>query len=201
LKPLPTGSIALPTGAEAPSGLYARVLGPSWLQLAEPIRFAHAPEPIVCARGRLRIARGRSRVARFLAALVRLPRASTAAETRLVVTPLGDVEHWRRTFDGRCLATRQYPTGGRELGERFGVLEFRFRLEASEGSLVFRQVEAALVFGSVRVRVPEAWAPRVEAREDPAGARHIDIHVRVVLPALGPVLTYDGIIELEEQRT
>lgn len=200
IDPLPTTSTAMTTGAEAPGGLYARLLGSSWLQLAEPVRLAHATKSTVSARGRLRIARGRGLVARVLAALLRLPRASGAAETRLVVTSRGDVEHWRRTFDGRCLATRQYPVGDRELGERIGVLEFRFRLEASEGSLVFQQVAAAVVFGSVRVLLPPAWAPRVEAREDPAGARQIGIHVRVVLPALGPVLTYDGIIDIEEHR-
>jgi Domain of unknown function (DUF4166) len=188
------------TEAEAPNELYARLLGASWLQLAEPVRFAHATKSKVRARGRLRIARGRGYVARVLAAMLRLPRTNGAAETRLVVTSRGDVEHWRRTFDDRCLSTRQYATGDLTLGERIGVLEFRFRLEASEGSLVFRQVQAAVVWGPVRVRIPAAWAPRVDAREDPAGAHRIGIHVRVVLPALGPVLTYDGIIDLEGQR-
>jgi hypothetical protein len=56
------------------------------------------------------------------------------------------------------------------------------------------------VCGSVRVRIPSALAPRVDAREDPAGPHQIGIHVRVVVPALGPVLTYDGIVDLEEQR-
>lgn len=182
------------------SGLYARLLGSSWMQLAEPVRFAHATESMVCARGRLRIAHGRGYIARVLAAMLRLPRENGAAETRLVVTARGDGEHWRRTFDDRCLATRQYPTGDRELGERISILEFRFRLDVSDGSLVFRQVEAAVVCGSVRVRIPAAWAPRVDAREDPAGAHRIRIRVGVVLPALGPVLTYEGIIDLEEQR-
>jgi len=196
LKPLPTAS----AGPETPRGLYARLLGSAWLQLAEPVRFAHATESMVCARGRLRVAHGRGHVARFVAAMLRLPRASGAADTRLVVTPCGDVEHWRRAFDDRCLNTRQYPTGECELAERVGVIEFRFRLDTSEGSLVFRQIDAAVVFRSVRVRIPEAWAPRDEAREDPAGARQIGIHVSVVLPALGPVLTYDGIVHLEKCR-
>jgi hypothetical protein len=104
----------------------------------------------------------------------------------------------RSTID--VLLTRQYATGDRELGERIGVLEFRFRLEASQESLVFRQVEAAVVFRSLRVRIPAPWAPRVEAREDPAGARRIGIRVRVVVPVLGPLLTYEGIIDVEEQR-
>ena len=138
---------------------------------------------MVRARGRLRIAHGRSHAARVLARLLRLPRASEAAETRLVITPRADGEQWRRTFDDRRLDTRQYQAGDGELAERIGLLEFRFRLEASDGSLLFRQLEAALLFGSVRLRLPATWAPRVDAREDPAGARQIRVHVRVVLPA------------------
>ena len=195
-----TGAGPASNGPEVPRGLYARLLGSAWLQLADPVRFAHATESTVCGRGRLRVEHGRGYVARLVAAVLRLPRASGAAETRLVVTSRGDGERWRRTFENRRLDTRQYATGEGELGERIGVIEFRFRLEISEGSLVFRQVDAAVVFGSVRVRIPKAWAPRVEAREDPAGARRIGIHVCVVLPAVGPVLTYDGIVDFEKSR-
>jgi hypothetical protein len=140
-------------------------------------------------------------VARVLAALLHLPRPCGAAETRLVIAACGDREQWRRTFDDRRLDTWQYQTGDGELGERFGVLEFRFRLEASGGgSLVFRQLEAAVVLGSVRLRLPASWAPRIEASEDPAGAHQIGVHVRVVLPAVGPLLTYEGTITLEEHH-
>jgi hypothetical protein len=180
---------------DASLGLYERLLGSSWRQLAEPIRLAHAAESTL--RGRFRIVHGRGYVARVLAALVRLPRPSRAAETRLVIAACGDRQQWRRTFDDRHFDTWQYQTGDGELGERIGVLEFRFRLSASDGSLVFRQLEAALVLGSIRLRLPAAWAPRIEAREDPAGARQIGVRVRVVLPAVGPLLTYDGSINLE----
>jgi hypothetical protein len=180
--------------------LYPRLLGSSWLQLAEPVRFAHTSESTVRARGHLRITHGRSHLARLLARLLRFPRASDAAETRLVVTSDADGEHWRRTFGDRHLDTRQYQAGAAELGERFGVLEFRFRLEVTGGSLLFRQLEAALVWGTVRLRLPAAWAPIVDAREDAAGAHRIRVHVRVVLPPLGPVLTYDGTIDIEETR-
>jgi hypothetical protein len=49
--------------------------------------------------------------------------------TVLVVATRGDGEHWLRTFDGRRLEMRQYESRESELAERFGVLEFRFRLE------------------------------------------------------------------------
>lgn len=195
---MPTAAFATANQRDAPRALYARLLGSSWLQLAEPVRFAHASGSTVRARGRLRIAHGRSHVARLLARLLHLPRASDAAETRLVITSGADGEQWLRTFDDRRLDTRQYQAGDCELAERIGALEFRFRLEASEGSLLFRQLEAAFLFGSVRLRLPATWAPRVDAREDPAGAHQIRVHVRVALPALGPVLTYDGIIDIEE---
>jgi hypothetical protein len=179
-------------------GLYARVLGSALRQLAEPVRLAHAAESTL--RGRFRITHGRGYVARVLAALLRLPRPSRAAETRVVIATCGDRQQWRRSFDDRHLDTWQYQTGDCELGERIGVLEFRFRLDASNGSLVFRQLEAAFVLGSVRLRLPAAWAPRIEAREDPAGASQIGICVRVVLPGVGPLLAYEGTIEVEDNH-
>jgi len=132
--------------------------------------------------------------------VLRLPRASAAAETRLVITSDADGERWRRTFGDRRLDTRQYRAGDGDLAERIGILELRFRLEVSEGGLVFRQRAAAFLWGPVRVPLPAAWAPTVDAREDAAGRRQVRIHVGVALPALGPVLTYDGTIEIEEAR-
>ena len=203
LTPLPAAAASLTAAdqRDTPGPLYRRLLGPSWLQLSEPVRVAHATESTVRASGRLRIVHGRSYFARLLARLLHLPRASDAADTQLVVTPGADGERWSRTFDDRRLDTRQYQAGDCDLAERIGVLELRFRLEASEGSLLFRQLDAALLCGSVRLRLPAMWAPRVDAREDPAGARRIRVHVRVTLPGLGPVLAYDGPIDIEEPST
>jgi hypothetical protein len=130
--------------------------------------------------------------------LLRLPRASDAADTRLVVTSCANGERWRRTFDGRRLDTRQYLVGDSVLAERIGILEFRFRLEVSAGNLLYRQIEAAFLCGPVRVRLPAACAPRIEARETPAGAREVRIHVGVTLPFLGSLITYDGTMNFED---
>ena len=184
--------------ANAP--LYARILGASWFRVAEPVRVAHATESIVRARGLLRISHGHGRTARFLARVLRLPRASDAADTRLVVTPRAGGEDWHRTFDGRRLDTRQYEAAAGVLAERIGILEFRFQIEASDGSILFRQVEVALVCGPLRIPLPAACAPTIAAREEPAGAQRVRIHVRVVLPAVGPLITYDGTVDFEEAR-
>ena len=180
--------------------LYARLLGSSWRRAAESVRIAHASGETVRAHGCLRIAHGERRAARLLAGLLRLPRAGNAVDTRLVITSRVGGEDWLRIFDGRRLRTRQYEAGDGELAERVGVFEFRFRLEVSDGGLFFRQAGAALMLGSQRVRLPAAWTPEVEAREEPAGARQIRIHVSVVLPALGPLLTYEGLIHIEDSR-
>jgi hypothetical protein len=175
-------------------------LGPSWLQVAESIRLAHATQPTVRGRGSFRVRHGSGHLTRLIARLLRLPRPCDAAETRLIVTSHGDVEQWLRAFDDRRLNTRQYQSGEGELAERVGALEFRFRLDASDGSLLYRQHEVALMLGTFRLRLPAGWAPRVEAREDSAGAQQVRVRVLVSIPALGPVLTYEGIIEYEEPR-
>jgi hypothetical protein len=180
--------------------LYVRVIGDAWTQIAEPIRRVHASHSIIRASGRLRVEDGRHVLARMLARMLRLPHPTAAAETRLMVTTGPEGEHWQRTFNGRHLKTRQYESNAFELAEQFGVLEFRFRLDASGGNLRYVQQEAAVLFGPVRLRIPAAWAPRVEAREDPAGPTRIKLAVRVVLPGIGQLIAYDGVVDIEDLR-
>jgi hypothetical protein len=180
--------------------LYARVMGDSWFQIAAPVRSVHAVHPVLRTRGDLRVDRGRHRLVRVLAWMLRLPRPCAAATARLIVTALGDGERWERTFNGRRFETRQRKSNDFELAERYGVLEFRFRLEASGGSLLYVQRDACLLFGWIRLRIPAAWAPRVAAREDPAGPARVNISVRVTLPGIGLLIAYDGSIEVEDTR-
>ena len=150
------------------------------------------------SRATLRVERGRNRVATLLAWLLRLPRASDSVEARLIVTPRGDAEQWCRSFDGRRFDTRQYATPHGELAERVGAIEFRFRLDVEEGSLVFRHAGAAFAIGALRLAPPAAWTPAVEAREDAAGPRRLHIQVKLTVPAVGPVLTYAGTVDYED---
>ena len=152
-------------------------------------------------QGHLRIEHGRHLVARLVARLLRLPRASASADTRLIVTPRAGGEEWVRLFDRRRLTTWQRRSGASELAERFGLLEFRFRLYASAvGGLVYVQRDAALRLGPFRVRIPASWAPRVEARESPAGPGRVEIVVRVALPLVGPLITYEGFMTTQDGR-
>src|SRR5678815_4363438 len=90
------------------SPLYVRVIGQAWTRIAEPIRRVHTSHSIIRASGRLRVEDGRPFLARMLARMLRLPRPTAAAETQLMVTVGPECEHWRRTFNGRHLKTRQY---------------------------------------------------------------------------------------------
>jgi Domain of unknown function (DUF4166) len=152
----------------------------------------------VRGHGVLKVGHGDRRAARVFAGLLRLPPAGDAVDTTLVVTPTPGGEHWLRTFGTRVLSTRQYPLEGGDIAERFGPLELRFRRELSGGGTVYRQIGTALVLGPARIPLPGWCAPRVTAREDPAGDRRIRIDVRVEMPVVGPILTYAGTIDMDE---
>ena len=175
-------------------------MGDSWFQVAEAVRRLHATDTITRAHGRFRIEHGRHHLARLIARLLRLPRPGAAAETKLIVTARAGGERWERTFDERCFETRQYESNRSELAERYRVLEFGFRLNVSDGSLIYIQHEVALVLGVGRVRLPTQWAPHIEAREDPAGPTSVRVDVRVALPGIGQLIAYSGIIDVEETR-
>ena len=131
--------------------LYGRILGSAWSQIAEPLRSMHGTDSVVRAHGRLRVERGVHPFARVLAWMLRLPESTAGADTRLIITARGGKERWERRFGGRRLETLQYISQG-DLVERFGVLEFRFHLQASGGSLLYVQREAAVLCWPVRLR-------------------------------------------------
>ncbi len=136
-------------------------------------------------------------MAQALITLCRLPRASDGAAARLEVTPRAGVEEWVRTLNGRRLRTRQYQRTMRSLAERFGLLEFRFRLATHGGALVYRQRDASVILGPLRLRLPSPLAPQIDAREAAAGSG-ISITVRVTLPWFGLLLVYSGTIFVED---
>ena len=181
----------------APAPLYVRVMGDASNEIAEPLRSLHATHSIRRAHGQLCIERGHRSIARLLAWMLRLPRANTTAAIELTITPRAASEYWERTFDGRRLDTVQYESRESGLAEHFGLVEFRFDLRATGGSLVYVQREAFLRW-PVRLRIPARWAPRVDAREDPAGPTRFRVEVHVVVPAIGELISYVGTIEVVE---
>jgi Domain of unknown function (DUF4166) len=183
--------------ASAPA-LYARLLGDRWARLADPVRRAHATGGGLSARGCFRVERGPHPIARAIASLLRLPPTDPAAEIALTVTPENGAEEWARQIGGHELITRQSAAGADLLAERIRLLEFRFHLDLAAGSLVYRQRGVALMLGPLRIPLPERWAPRIEAREDPVDRCRTRVSVRVSLPILGQLIAYDGTVDFEE---
>jgi len=152
------------------------------------------------ASGRLRVANGDNWCARRLARLLRLPDAGDAVDTRLVVEPCEGGERWLRTFGGRPLNSRQYARAGCDVAERFGLVELRFMRDRSDGSTRYRQAGASLVAGPLRIPLPRACAPAVVACEYRESHR-LFVDVRVAVPLVGTLLTYDGTIDVDESST
>jgi hypothetical protein len=120
-----------------------------------------------------------------------------ATELRLEIVSDGDRERWQREFGGQRLDTTQEPARDRRaLRERFGPFEFTFALHVLAGSLVHVQRSTALVVGPLRLPLPAWSAPRISAREDPAGD-HVQVAVRVEAPGVGMLVSYDGVVTVE----
>ncbi len=159
------------------------------------MRHLHA-SGIQRAHGYFKIEGGHHPLARGIARLMRLPRPNTAAETRLVIRPVGDREEWVRDFGGHRLTTRQYRVSDAEFLEQFGILQFHFDNIASNGTFVHRQRAAAICVGPLRLRIPSICAPHVAGREHIEGRRH-KVNVQVTLPLVGLLLSYDGVVDFE----
>lgn len=180
----------------AGAGLYERLVGEGWGELAEPVRRLH-----LCARGAgtFAVRRGEGRVARLLARLLGLPLSGEAVPLRLSIEPHAGGERWRRNFAGREFVTEQGAHEGALMAERTGPFELRFRLTAEGGVLKYTQEGAFLRVTSLRVRLPQRLAPRVEARERAAeGGVHVS--VRVTAPLTGPLISYEGLVRTEEDK-
>lgn len=181
--------------------LYPRLIGTFWQELDEAVRRVHLNGESVRATGSLRVRHGKGWLARLLLWLFRMPPAAEAVETRLVITPYGHGEKWLRVFGNWPLVTMQGEQAGGLLLERFGVLEFRFRLEVAEGSLVYRQISAVFRLGPLSLPLPRWLAPHVAAREKPVGDRNqIHVSVEVNFPLLGPLIAYEGKLTRVEQQ-
>jgi hypothetical protein len=186
-----------------PQALYPRLLGVAWSELDASLQQMHCNGAPVRAVGALRICRGTNLWARILLLFVGLPRPAAAAEVELAIRPDGQSETWLRMFDGKPLVTvqREFPRG--LLAERFGALEFQFRLDLADRTIHYRQVGVTLrlapPFFSWGIPLPRWASPRVSA-EETAGASEMETHiwVEVSAPLAGLLFSYEGRMTREE---
>jgi hypothetical protein len=177
-----------------PSGLYPRLLGAAWDELDPAVRQLHLQGDALQVAGSFQVRHGTHPVARCLVLLLRLPPAGKAVPIRLAVTRRGEGERWLRHFADRPLLTDQAPLPGGLLAERSGPVEFRLRLAAEQGALVYQQQSVALRIARVALVLPRWLAPRTAGRETPAGGARVHAAVTVTLPLVGPLIAYEGLV-------
>lgn len=180
------------------AGLYPQLLGSAWNELHEAVRGLHV-DTAIQATGFFRVRHGNGRLARCLIRLLAMPPAGEAVPVGLAISPCGIGENWSLTFGDRPLITTQWPGRGGVLVERFGALELRFRLQVDGEALVYRQTGVALRLGPFPMTLPSWLAPRVTAREEPGGGpNRTHVSVQVVIPLVGFLISYEGIIAREQ---
>jgi hypothetical protein len=177
--------------------LYPRLLGPAWAELDEALRQAHLEGERLSLSGTFRIQRGTGRLARLVAAMLRMPEAGEAVATRLTVVRTASGERWTRQFAGSELITTQTAAADGTMRERFGMIEISCRLEASGGAICYRQVGAAICVGGLRIPLPRWLWPFVEGIEEADGPGQTRVSVRVTVPLIGHLISYDGTVMRE----
>ena len=191
--------LSMPVSSAA-TPLYARLVGDRWRSVPQAIDRAHQASPAISGHGCLTIRHGLNPIASVIARMMKLPPAGDKIDTTLLVSASGDGEHWTRNFGGRVLRTEQYGLPSSFLGERFGALEFRFRLVIEGEALLYQQHSVRCVWRRSQWTIPAPIAPRIAAIERAAGAQAIDIEVRVTLPLVGLLLSYAGRVDFEDGR-
>jgi len=188
----------VPASNPLPNSLYRRLMGTAWTDVDEAVRKSHLDGRLLRRVGSFRVQHGTSKLARLLLAIVRVPSGAEAVATELVITPLARGERWVRKFGDETLITTQTGRSGGVLIERISIVELSFRLDASDGALIYRQIGAALRLGPLSVPLPEWLSPRVEAREEAEGLKTTHVSVVVTAPFVGQLISYDGQIHEED---
>ncbi len=183
------------------SPLYPRLLGDSWAGLPAAVRRCHLRDTTTPVRGSgtFQIRHGNALLAGFVVRALRMPPAAKAVPAQLLITPDKGGERWLRTFGNCRLLTTQCAHRNGLLAERTGMIEFRFRLEVVAGGLRYRQTGAALRLGRWAVALLPWMSPQVEAQEkaDDKDPNQTQVHVRVTLPLIGLLFSYEGRIRAQ----
>jgi hypothetical protein len=185
-----------------PGALYPDLFGAAWSEIDTALRRMHCDGAPVHAAGVFRISHGSSLGAKLLLWFLRLPRPTAASQVELIARPVGESETWLRLFDGKPVVTVQREFGSGVLAERFGRIEFRFRLSFADHAIHYRQVGVMLRVGLPffpEIPLPGWVSPQVSARET-AGASEMETRVRVEVsaPLAGLLFSYEGGLRREQ---
>lgn len=170
---------------------FQRILGPSFEDLAEPVRRLHSMETPTLATGLADIDVARGLMPWLICWLAGLPKSGRDVPVSVEFRPDGNGgEHWVRHFAARRYASSfsaEPRTGATKLVERFGPFRLDFRLRTISEGLIWLLVGVRCI----GITVPSWAVPKVTCLESSDGNRY-RFNIRAALPGIGPLICYRG---------
>lgn len=171
--------------------LFPRLLGAAFDSLPPRVRRLHLAAGVRRYRGAATITRGRGVLSRLCGWATGLPPALAEAPLEVAIDAQRDGETWTRQFGRYPMTSRLWGHAGL-LGERLGLVTFRFALAAEAGVLTWR-VRRVRALG---VPLPAAWFHGVYAREFEQDGRY-RFEVAAALPFAGELVHYAGWLDVD----
>lgn len=189
-------ALGIETGiiVDRPVSPFVAALGVRFARLPAETRRVHAPAPVLTMTGEADVEGAATAIGRFLARAFGFPPAGRRVPLRVVIEADADAnsdggERWTRIYSDQAMRSRMTaPDPLREtVEERFGPFRFTLALTPDARGIDMRLAEWAIG----PVKMPRWLAPRIAAREDAAGGRHL-FDVSVAAPLLGTLVRYRG---------
>ena len=170
--------------------VFETLLGERLAGLPPPVRELHREGERRLYRGRATVTRGASWLSRMAGAVTGLPPAAIDAPLEVSIEPIATGERWIRRFGSHTMASTLRASGGL-LRERLGPNDFGFELRADAGGIrwILRGVRM------LGLPLPLAWFRGVAAHEFEEQGRY-RFTVDAAMPVVGPLIRYDGWLEL-----
>ncbi|MBL6651645.1 MAG: DUF4166 domain-containing protein [Reyranella sp.] len=172
----------------AAGSLYRRVLGAAYAAQSAAGQALHDAGTSRWT-GSCSVEGGATPAARLVAALFRLPAATSSAPITVEFVATANGERWTRRIGSRALRSWQFIAKARPgwIAERFGIFTFDLELLAEAGRL-------QLLMRGMRcwgLPLPRALWPRIAAGEWEEDGR-FRFDVEIALPAVGRLVRYRG---------
>ncbi len=171
-------------------GIFRRLLGSSWGQLASPLKRLHTGGADQRWSGSAHIERGQNWLARVVGALFGFPAAGTEVDVQVNLKPLPAGERWTRTFGGRSFSSFLSLGEGRSdklLCERFGPFTFGLALVVEHEKLRF----VVRRWQFCGISLPRFLAPAGDSYESEMDG-HFYFHIEIKHPLTGLIVKYKG---------
>lgn len=175
-------------------GLAKLILGERYSALPRVVQSLHDPQPRLCASGRCAVARGKGFLVALICWLMGFPKAGADLPMRFEIEARDDAEHWRRQFGASRLNSVFRAQQGL-LREWMGPMCLEQSLEPRADGLHF-VLRRAWFLG---IPVPRFLLPKVRAvasEIELEGQRRYGFEVATSLPLIGPVMRYQGWLEI-----